>query len=556
MQPSLTVMPRAASIALGLFESVAKTSRALSKLTLEQLLEDPDMGGLPLSDAQRALCRAAEGETIVHLDREQIHKHFGVIVSLDEPPTLEFSERPRTVLVRSGVRSGKSLIGAFGALLRSVLTCVFRRPPIENERPGKDGLVGVRPGELVRALVVAPLLKASRQPFHHLVGSLLASQELKATIVGTPGAESVKIRREDGNVVQVELVAASAGGLNLRSTWLAGILFDEADFHDGDDGAVNLRENHRAIVPRMLANGQIWIVSSPWSDSGHYHEMFTEAFGKPGRTLAFHSPSLDMNPTLDRVDIETERKRDPENAAREFDAVPLASSSLQFFPESAITACCVLDENNATPDGSVHFGGCDWGFRKNSSAVAFAKPNPAEQCVDLSYMEELVPSRGSTLKPSEVVSSFAESSLRYNSFLLKGDAFSLDTVLEGLPKVRNKNGACVEYEVFHPSSEKQTEVATEFRRRMLEGKVRLPKNPRLIQQLKDVRVRKSDTGVKVTMPKRGASHGDVLMAVMLACVQVPAELYEEQEPVALTTNLFPISRTISSIGGRSGSRRI
>jgi hypothetical protein len=516
-------------------------------LTLERLVEDRELGALPISPAQRALCRAADGLPVEHLDAERIRFHFGYAANDSESRfvishtfgsrrSVRFTppKKPRVIIVRTGVRAAKSLIAAFG-LIMSALTCTFRRPPEHpDERPGPDGLVGVRPGELVRALIVAPRLRLSRAPFHHLLGALKASKLLGPYVVSAT-KETVTLRRDDGNEVLVEMVAASGGGANLRSTWLAAILFDEADFHDEEGAAVSFGDNYKAVVTRVLEGGQIWIASSPWDDAGEFHEMFSEAFGKAaandnaidfGRALAFHSDSLSMNPTLNRAEIAAERERDPDNAAREYDAVPLASGSLQFFPKAAIDACMEHGRTTNLPaNDAPHWGGTDLGLRKNSSALALCRRAGGK--VVLAFHEEKIPQKGAPLKPSEVCRDFAGTAVSYRTSVVRGDTYHSDTAFEVFPTVKGPSGRTCAFEEWSPGTQSTAIVFTAFRELLLEGNFECTSDPRLRKQMEDTKFKKTpDGGIKIVLPKHGAAHGDVLMAVALAATQVPAERLE------------------------------
>lgn len=480
-------------------------------LDLITLVCDPKLGAFPASPAQRALILAADGRpdhSILPPDRMLFH--FGV----ERLP----SGRPRIIVLRTGVRAAKSLIAAI-ALLLSALTCQFRRAPDpkKKELPGPDGLVGVRPGELVRALIVGPKLSLSKAPLEHIRGTMKASPILKKYIVKDI-AESITIRRPDGAMVLIERVAAGEGGDNLRSTWLAGILFDEAAFHDDEDGVVNLDDNLRAARTRLLPVAQAWIVSSPWSDDDPFNKLFEQYFGKPGVEFAFHSDSRSMNPTLDVDDEASERRRDPDNAAREYDAVPLSSSNNAFFPTDAIEKSV-----NATRDkwlepllGVVHSAGVDLGFRKNSSALALARNNVGK--VQLAYHEELRPEKGTSLKPSEVVISFAKRCASYKARKMVGDLHYADTAHEELGKLKDVS---VIYEELDTTQENTATEFTTFRRLMQEGLLDLPNDPILIKQLRDTKSRAMPGGkTHIQVPKHGLRHGDVMRAVVIACVRV------------------------------------
>lgn len=488
----------------------------ISTLTLERLVTAPEFAAFPASKVQRAVCRAVDGQDIGDLlTPEQTLYHFGT-------ESLTLTHQPKYVFLRTGVRAGKSLLAAC-AVIKSVLTCTFRRPVVGDEVPGPDGLVGVLKGELVRALILAPLLKLARAVFSHLVGVMQSSKVLAPLLVKV-GAESCVIRRLDGQEVLVELVAASSGGANLRSTWLAAAVFDEADFHDGEDGAVNLPENYKAATTRLLSGGQLWIPSSPWADEGPFYELFTGAFGNPGDELAVHSSTRAMNPTFPLSEVEAEEKRDPENAAREFHAVPLKSGSKLFFSQDALEKCIDRSRtgdaiNLPTPlRRSPHAAGTDFGFRKNSSALALARANEGGDKVVLAFQRELRPEPGAPLKPSEVVAEFGLVCQQYGAEAMTGDSYYADSAHEHLAALE---GHSVAYLEWAPTGEAQAEAFTKFRTLMQEGKLSLPNDPRLISQIRAVRTKKLAGGkIGVQLPKQGWAHGDLLMAVVLACIQV------------------------------------
>jgi len=483
---------RAADDATALARAALRRARpvGLASLTLEQLLTAPDMAAFAPSPAQLALVRASDG-TAITLAPDRALFHFGATL-----PTAP----PRILVVRTGVRAGKSLLATLG-LLRSILAA---------------DLSCVRPGEHVRAVIVVPRLRTGSAPFKHLVGTMRASRRLSSLLV-TEGAESCVIRRPDGHHVAVQIAASSAGGINLRSTWLAGALFDEADFHHGEDGAVNLPDNLRATIPRILPNGQVWIVSSPWADTGPFHKLFTDAFGRPGDTVAFHSDSRSMYPGLSLEDERAERERDPDNAAREYDAIPLTVLSSAFFPRDAIDASIAIERDWRLPPkpGVKHYAGTDLGFRRNSSALAVARTEGAR--VVLAYHEELRPEPQRSLKPSEVCASFAITCKGYGATSVQGDLHYADTAREEMGKLG------VWYEDVSTTSDELAATFTEFRRLLVERRLELPNDPRLINMIRETTTRPTPAGkIQVRLPTEGRSHGDVLMAVVLACVQAGA----------------------------------
>jgi hypothetical protein len=480
-------------------------------LSFETLVTHRDLAAFRASPTQLALIRSADGRgDEVQLPPDRMLFHF----NQERLP----SGRPRLVVLRTGVRAGKSFLAAM-ALLLSVLTCTFRRAPLEHEVADPDGMVGVRKGEFVRALIVAPVMELSKAVLYHLVGTMQSSPRLAKLLVKV-GSNFCVIRREDGHNVLVKLVAASGGGTNLRSTWLAGVVFDEGAFFDEDGKAVTLKDQLRAAMARLLKGAQAWVPSSPWNDSDPFHELFERHFGKPGHALAFHSDSRSMNPTLDPDEEQAERERDPDNAAREYDAVPLPTGSSLFFPPDALVKSVNKDREMylAPLRGVAHSAASDLGLRKNSSAVATARFEGGK--VRLAYHEELRPERGASLKPSATCAHVARKALAYGCRTVRGDIHYADTAKEEFEKLRGE-GHEIYYDEWTPRAEATTAMFTEFRRRMQEGLVELPNDPRLLGQLKAVTWKAMEGGViKVLLPKQGQTHGDLAQVVVSACTMV------------------------------------
>lgn len=492
--------------------------------SLERLLCDPEMGKFPASPVQRALMRAVDGQVVFFQEPEDHEKrmlfHFGCATL----PNI----RPRVVILRTGIRAAKSLISALG-LLRSVLTCQFRRAPEEGEIPGPDGLVGVREGELVRAAIVGPTLKHTEACFDHIVGTMRASPVLSTMLVKVL-VTSVTIRRPDGTHVRIERVAAASGGSNLRSTWLAGALFDEADFHGAEDAAVNLISQLHAARTRLLNGAQIWVVSSPWSDSTPFHKLFTDAFGKPSAdTLAFHSNSRSMNPTLSKVMEDAERAKNPENAAREYDAIPLRTNSKRWFPEDCIEKSVNKNRQANLPYlRTLHYAGADWGFSKNSSAIGIGRWNADVGRAQLAFYQELQPTEEESLRPKVIVRTFLRHGMTYGCQTIRSDHYlasireqEVADYLSEIPDAHLRRRVPAD-EPFDPNRDAVAELFTELRRRMQAGLIEIPNDPRLIEQFRGTTsVPMPGGSVKILLPKEGTAHGDLLFAVALALVACP-----------------------------------
>ena len=548
-------------------------------LTLEHLLDDPTLGNFRMSRLQRSFVRACDGSRLDApwpkgvaappagappwrpLTVEERLTHFGQAIV----PLL----KPTTIIPMTGVRAGKTLIAAFG-LVQSLLTCSLRHVPTAEELadgvlPDADGMTGVRPGELVRAPIVTPRMAAGKQAFSYVLGIVNNSPRLKKYVVEATKERLIIRRPSDGHHVVVELLAAAAGGTNLRSTWLAGIIFDEAAFFDdgeGDDQAlVNLADNYGAAAARMLPGAIVWLPSSPWADSGTFHTMWARARGTfgsldddgdPSLVMSFHSTSRAMNPALSRKLENARRREAPLEATREYDAVPLSTLSNLLLPPAVMAKLIDATRPLHLPyeAGVIYTAGTDLGLRRNSSAIALARnehrlvDGVSKPVTSLVYHEELVPAQGTPLRPQTVIHHFGSVCQGYGCEAMEGDLAYVESAHEHLASLK---GAPVAYIEYVPTQESNATLCGRFRDLAAEGLLNLPNDPRLLSQLKRILIKPAPGGkTQIIMPTQGRAHGDLAIAVILAVVRAadanryigdPDDRWDRYNPVLQSAGL-------------------
>ena len=454
----------------------------------------------------------------------------------------------KVVAVRAGGRAGKSS----RLLAPKAIHAAWTVP-----------LPTLRRGEFARALLTAPQDTDSETVLDYCRGYIHDSPLLKAHLIDAPDEEDeedeiaigtkkrIALRRPDGTLVEIAIRAASAKGRTGRGKTLVFAGVDEAEFFNiGESGsgqryAVSDAEIIRAVLPRIVDGGQAWLVSTPWVEhAGELEQTIDANYGHHTTALVAVAGTRLLNPTWDpNGAIEAyERERDPENAAREIDAIPLTSGTKQFFPEDAIQTSFRASRTVELQPvvGMAHWAGVDFGFRKNSSAIAISRGEAG--MARIAHEHELRPQRGASLKPSAVVKDFAYRCMRYGVRSMRGDLHYADTAHEELAKLaaamRSPEKADEEtrewvemvkrdpfaarnpvpsYDEWHVTDANKADLFTEFRRRMQESRMDLLFSERLRDQLRQTTYRAGTGGVvKVILPKIGASHGDLLGAVALA----------------------------------------
>lgn len=453
-----------------------------------------------LTPGQRVLCLVAydglDPRDIEGGDRDLARQIFGDVEVI--PP----EARPVIVAV-CGARGGKSYVLCALRLLHLALTVP---------------LTSLAPGEVASGLIVAPDLRLARQCLRYALGAAKKTPAI-AALIRSESSDGFAVSRENGHTVALEALPATRGGSALRGRSLVGAVLDEAAFFRDEDYAVNDAEVFKAVAPRVMPEGQVIIGSTPWAEGvGLLYELFNANHGDPKTAIAAHAPTLLLrDDPRTRSMVERERERDPDNAAREFDAQFMTTGTGLFFDPSAVDAAVddALQVPLAHAPAAITVAAADFGFRSDASALVVARLEA--ELYQVADLVELRPQKGKPLVPSAVVASFAEVAGRYGCTSVSADRHYEEAIREHL--------ATHKLRLVPAPDGLSGKVETYTRARALihEGKVRLPNDRRLLAQLKAVTSRPTPGGgLTIASPRRAGAHGDLVSALVLALASLPS----------------------------------
>jgi hypothetical protein len=283
-----------------------------------------DVLHVELTPGQLVLCRVAfDGvdpcDLSTEAERDLARLLFG---DVDRIPALA----REVIAAMCGARAGKSYVLGALRLLHLALTV---------------DLHSLAPGEVAAGVIVAPDLRLGRQVFRYLRGAVESVPTIEALVVAET-SESVTLLRPDGCTVEIVCLPATRGGSALRGRSLIGAVLDECAFFRDSDFQVNDAELFKAVAPRIVPGGQAILASTPWLEAGLLFDLFVANHGHPTTCLAVHAPTVLLRgDERTRQLVERERERDPDNAAREFDAEPMGAGAGVFFDPAAIKAAVV-----------------------------------------------------------------------------------------------------------------------------------------------------------------------------------------------------------------------
>ena len=465
-----------------------------------------DVLRVKLTPAQHALASVAfDGKQPGELQgeaREMARRIFGDIEAI--PP-----EARHVVVAVCGARAGKSYVLCGLRLLWGALT--------------RD-LSTMAPGEIACALIVAPDLRLARQTLRYALGAAERVPEIKRRI-RSQSADGFVLEREKGRTVSIECLPATRGGSALRGRSLTDAVLDESAFFRDDSYQVNDAELFKAVAPRVLRGGQVVVASTPWAEAGLLFDLFRANHPDPslagidataaneGTAIAAHAPTtLLRDDERTRGLVDRERKRDPENAAREFDAQFMPAGSGAFFDPAAIAKA--VDTSLVVPflpvPGAEVTVGADFGFRSDSSALVIVHRTGDLRTV--ASVLEKCPKKGTPLQPGDVVRDFAAETKRHGAGWLMADGHYRESISEHLYAADLGLVAAPE------GATGKADAYIKARTLLLDGRIRLPDHSRLLRQLKEV-VSKPTAGggVSISSPRwRTGGHGDLVSALVLA----------------------------------------
>ena len=454
------------------------------------------------SDGQAELIRVAFDGT-EPVDRDLARAIFGCDVSVGIR---------RVVAAVCGARSGKSYLLV---ALRLVWGMLMR------------DLSSMAPGQRAVAMIVAPNEKHRREVLNYALGAIHSKPELEAMLLRETD-KGFELRRQDGKLVYFDVGVASAKGADAAGKSLTDYAMDETMLFRDASYKVNDVDLFRAGATRVLPGGQVIVASTPWAQAGLLWELYRDNFGKDSDsngTIVAHAPTLTMNPSPTvRAIVETETKRDADNAAREYEAKFLTGGTTLFFESATIDAALVDAEFIELPyEGDMIVAGADFGFRSDSSALVMVALRGDVAHVFAGAEER--PSADAPLKPSQTVKRFAQVMGGRCKYLM-ADQHYREAIAEHL---ETYNVAYV------PAPARPAEAYVRARMMLREGKVRihgLEFRERLVQQMREVHGKPtSGGGMSIVHPRWATGgHGDLVAALVLALWQVHGDVVPAKAP--------------------------
>jgi hypothetical protein len=363
----------------------------------------------------------------------------------------------------------------------------------------------VGPGDEAAVIIVAPLKILSEADVN--VGEMIA-KNTPSIVKRVKSANTSRVlleRRQDKRRAQLLCVPRSGGGAAARGKSVIDAILDESEFipFATEESAVRDVDLINAMMPRLIPDGRLFLISTPWPVPSETSRLFKENYGAPKTALVARASTAIMRSEhthfLDMIALE--RERDPENARREYDCeeTSVAGSFLDFASIEAAVGSIDVTRHCAS-------AGWDLAFTSDSAgSIIVERQRGRVVVVDVALR---TPGRSVSLRPSEVVLDFAARSVAYQCFVAGADQWYILSARE--------HAATLGVSVAAGPTHAAWEIAMCYMRDVFRNrKITIPADQMLIDQLRSITcVPRSGGGMQITLPRRiGLGHADLVPAL-------------------------------------------
>jgi len=173
------------------------------------------------------------------------------------------------------------------------------------------------------------------------------------------------------------------------------IILDElAHYVDTEDGDQAGRRVYNALFPSLAQfgdKGKLIAISTPWGKRGIFWQVWQQAQKGAAGMAGFRYSTGEMNPTISKEWLESQRLKEPDVFASEYEA-EFQDAASALLPADAVRACVVRSERTPYQQGMSYLLALDPAFTNDSFAFAVChEEGDNSERVVLDYIDRLEP---------------------------------------------------------------------------------------------------------------------------------------------------------------------
>lgn len=360
----------------------------------------------------------------------------------------------------------------------------------------------------------------------------------------------------------IMLKAHPCSAKSIRGSGTIIAVMDELAHFDVTGGPASDDRVYTAFAPSIVTfgdEGSLISISSPLGEAGKLYSMFVDGVENQNQSyLCMQLPTWLANPDVKMSVLKNMESADPDNFWAEYGADFLASHSRSFIADlNSIKTCTDIGRlsifNGGT--GVRYYMAVDIGFIRDGFAVVVVHPQDNKIVVDYAkvYYAGTYPYEKLTkLDPDEMADYLVHIHRSFNpvgAILDQWESSSFSALL------RNRG---LEMECIPFDRATNSEIYQKFRNRLYQGEIRLPDEPELLRELRNLRSSStSKYSLHITAPF--GAHMDLSDALVRACYLCDRDYFTDKksgkQAVTLTMSMSRSGRNpIASTFNRQASR--
>ena len=455
----------------------------MKMINVIEAIRDPNILADTLSPAQEAGLRVLYGLPIPDDMESLVRRCTG-------HPSRKPKEYREAAFI-CGRRSGKSDKIAANV---AVYEAFFRKHQLS---PGERGVV----------LLLAQNMRQAQVVRGYIEGKITRSRILSRHVISTRAQEI-----DLDNRITIAIYPASFR--SIRGLSVVACICDEIGFWWNEEGYANPDvEVLRAIRPSMATfpNAKLVLASSPYAMNGVLWDMWRNR--KSDReVLVWHAPTTLMNPTVGKRFLENEKKRDPDNYRREYEA-EFAEAVSAFIPADAITSCVVAGRTSVPPTPKRHryTAAIDAAFKGDQFTFAVVHRDRQADRFVVDHLAGWEGSRQDPVRLGQVIPEIRSVLEKYRLRTVFGDQFGS----EPLRQVFSTVGITFTESPF--TVQTKGDMYATLRSLIMDGRIELLDHPTSLKELRSLEIHLLPGGhPRIGHPSRGGLHDDYADAIALA----------------------------------------
>ena len=372
----------------------------------------------------------------------------------------------------------------------------------------------------------------------------------------------------------IRMVSGNSSSSSIRGKNNIVTIFDESAFFIDNNGRFSGQEVYSALTPSVASftnpytkrcDGKVLTLSSPYSKSGIFWDLYNMAFREPENMLMFKMYTALMNPTVASDFLKTEKRKNPQSFKREYGA-EFSDNIASWLDEYDVKK---MEENMDTErknnlrngkHGVEYFWGIDIGQKNDGVALAIVHKENNTVCLD--YADVFYGAQSDVWEYRDTLYKECKEFAGYDVVPLEGIAEKFRFLTDWYPPRSGffdqwsgyafmeilKQKKVVAFRMENISEGLNMQIYSMVKSLMTDGMIKMFNHSVLVPELKLLEIERHGGKFKVHAPTRPGFHDDISVAFTRAVYECYNYYKERVDYNSLSFNNKGIETAAKGVG--------